>query len=100
MRLIGIHILSQQRHLLETTVAQVAHLTEDALDITRALTTSRIGHDAVVTKVVTATHDTDEAANAGTMQTLGHHVAIGLCGRQVDIDSLMARLSLSNQVGQ
>ena len=34
------------------------------------------------------------------MQPLGHHITIGLRGRQLDIDSLVARLDLRYQVGQ
>ena len=97
---IGIHILSEQRDLLEATIAQVAHFTENALYVTRTLTATGIGHNAVVAEIVATTHDAHKPADACTMQALRHHVAIGLGGRQFDIDGLMACLSLRNKVGQ
>ena len=98
--LIAVHILSQQRHLLEAAVTQVTNLTKDALHIPGAFTASGIGHNAVMTEVITASHDAYKTTQLGTMQTLGHHVLIGLGGGQLNIHRFMARLCLSHQVGQ
>ena len=99
--LIRIHILPQQRHFLETTVAQVAHLAQDALHVARALAAASVGHDAVVAEVVAAAHDAHEAANLmAQANTLGHHVAVGLGGRQINVDGLVPQLGLRHEVGQ
>ena len=98
---IRIYILPQQRYFLETTVAQVAHFAQDALHIATALTTTGIGHDAVVAEVIAATHDADKSANlVAEGHALRHHVAIGLSGRQFDVDGLMSRFCLSDKIRQ
>ena len=98
---IRIHILSQQSYLLIALVAQIAYLGEDTLDVTTALTASGIGHDAVMTEVVTASHDAHETADLMSQSdTLGHHVAISLCGGQFDVHRLMAQFCLCHEVRQ
>ena len=98
--MIAVHILSQQRHLLEATVAQVAHLSEDTLHIAATLATTGVGHDAVVAEVVASTHDAHKTADLRTVQALWHHVTVSLRCRQFNIHGLMSQLSLCYQVGQ
>ena len=98
---VGIHILSQQRHLLEAPVPQVAHLTQYALHIATTLTSPRIGHDAVVAEVVAATHDTHETAySVSQSDSLRHHILIGLTRGEFNVHRLVTRLRLSYQVRQ
>ena len=61
---VAVHVLSQQGNLLETTVVQIANLTQDAFGIAAALTSTGIRHDAVVAKVVATTHDAYETAHS------------------------------------
>ena len=51
-------------------------------------------------EVVAATHDAHVATDAVAGNTTRHHVAVGLRGRQLGIDSLAARLHLQDEVGQ
>ena len=75
---IAVHVLSQQGNLLEATVVQVAHLTQDAFRITAALTSTGIRHDAVVAEVVATTHDAYETAHSVATDALRHDVTVGL----------------------
>ena len=75
---IAVYVLSQQGNLLETTVVQVAHLTQDALGIAAALTSTGIRHDAVVAEVVATTHDAYETAHSVATDALRHDVTVGL----------------------
>ena len=97
---VGVDILSEQGHLLEAAVAQVAHLAEDALHVTAALASAGIGNDTVVAEVVAASHDADKTANLGAMQTLGHHIAVGFRGGEFGVDGLVAQFCLCEEVGQ
>ena len=97
--MIGIHILSQQCHLLETSRLQVGHLTEDTVHIARALTTTSVGHDAIVAEIVAATHDAHKSTNMAAGDTLWHHIAVCLGGGKFDIDGFLSHLSLRDEVG-
>ena len=89
-RPIRIHVLSEKCHLLEATVAQVAYLTQNALHITAPLSSTGIGHDAIMTEVVASAHDAHKAANLlSDGDTLGNDVTIGLRRRQLDVHCLL-----------
>ena len=97
---IRVHILPQQRHLLEPAVSQVAHFAQDALHVAAALTASGVRHDAIVAEIVAASHDTHVAANLMSQSdTLRHYIAVGLSCRELGVHCLVARLCLCNEVG-
>ena len=97
---IRVDVLSQQGYFFKTPFAQIVHLAQDALHVARALTSTGVGHDAVVAEVVAATHDAHETANFLSVQPLGHNVAVGLAGRKFNVDGLMACFGLGDKVGQ
>ena len=58
---IGIDILTKECHFLEAFIVKIPHLAENALHVARPLTATGVGNDAIMTEVVAATHDADEA---------------------------------------
>ena len=97
---VAVHVLSEQCHLLEATVVQVAHLAQDALHVARAFASASIGHNAVVAEVVAAAHDAHETAHAVATDALRHNVAVGLSGAQFDVHGVLSVLALRNHVRQ
>ena len=52
-------------------------------------------------EVVAATHDTHETTDlVSQTDTLGHHIAVGLCGRKFDVHGLMPQFGLCHEVRQ
>ena len=97
---ITVYILSQQGNLLETTLLQIANLTQDALSIAAALTSTGIRHDAVVAKVVATTHDAYETAHSVATDALRHDVAVSLGLREFYVDGIGTHLALRNHIRQ
>ena len=75
---VAVYVLPQQGNFLEATLLQIANLTQDALGIAAAFTSTGIRHDAVVTEVVAATHDAYETAHSVATDALRHDVTVGL----------------------
>ena len=105
--IVTIHVLSKKRHFLETSIAQITNLAEDTLYVTTTLTTSGVRYNTIMAEIVATSHNTNEAANSGTMQTLGHNILVCLTCTEFNINSLMACLNslmaclgLSYQIGQ
>ena len=44
-------------------VAQITHLTQDALDISRPFSAARVRNDAIMTKVIATTHNAHKATH-------------------------------------
>ena len=97
---IAVYVLSQKGNLLETTVVQVAHLSQDALGITAALTSTGIRNDAVVAEVVATTHDAYETAHSVATDALRHDVTVGLGLGKFDVDGVGSHLALRNHIRQ
>ena len=53
-----------------------------------------------MTEVITAAHDTHEAAHLGCMQSLGKNITVGFGIGEFDIDRFLPQFALRNQVGQ
>ena len=53
-----------------------------------------------MTEVITAAHDTHEAAHLGRMQSLGKNISVGFGIGEFDIDGFLPQFALRNQVGQ
>ena len=75
---VAVYVLSQQGNFLEATLLQIANLTQDALGIAAAFTSTGIRHDAVVAEVVATTHDAYETAHSVATDALRHDVTVGL----------------------
>jgi len=97
---VAVHVLPQQRHFLETSVAQVSHLAQYALHVAAALPAPRVGHDAVMAEVVASAHDAHESAHLVRADSLRHHVAIRLRLRQFYVYGIVSVLTLGNHVRQ
>ena len=97
---IGVDVLPQQRNFLVVLVAQVTHLTQDTLHVSRPFSTSCVGYDAVVAEVVASPHDTYETSYLAYEKPLRNHILIGFGLREFYIDCFVARFSLRNHVGK
>ena len=89
---VAVDVLSEQCHLFEAVVVEVAYLGKDALHVARALASTGVRHDAVVAEVVAATHDAHEATDVVAADTCGDDAAVGLCRREVDVDGRQSLL--------
>ena len=99
-RLVGVHVLSQEGHLLETALFEVATLVDDALHIAAAFATAGVGHDAVVAEVVAPAGDAHKTGDFRSAEAFGHHVAVGFGEREVDVDGLLSHFGLCHEVGE
>ena len=97
---VAVDVLTQESHLLESLVVQILHLSQYAFNVARALTSSCVGHNAVVAEVVAASHDAHEAAHASCTDSLRNYVAVGFGGREFDIAGVLSVLALRYHVGQ
>ena len=97
---VAVDVLSEESHLLEATVVQVLHLTQDALHVARTLASTSVRHDAVVAEVVASSHDGYESAHASRSDALRNDIAISLRSAQFDVAGVVSVLALCNHVGQ
>ena len=93
---VGIHILPEQRDLTIALGLEVLHLTDDALQLTATLAATSVGHDAVGAEIIAATHDGYKARDMHATHLQRHHILVGLTGRELDVDCLLAPLHRTN----
>ena len=96
---VAVHVLPQERNLLESAVAQIPNLLQYALHIAGAFPSAGVRHDAVVAEVVASAHDANESANLASADALRHDVAVGLRRREFDVHGVAAVLALGDKVG-
>src|SRR6188508_1904436 len=82
-RTVGIHVLPQQRHLLETFARYPSRFFENALRLSGSLPSARIRNDAETAKVVAAAHDGDPSVHPRNAR--GNNVIIRLVFGKVDL---------------
>ena len=97
---VGIDVLAEECHLATTMLLKVADFGQNALHVAAAFTATGIGDNAVMAEIVAASHNADKAAYFGTMEALGHDIAVGFGQRKLDVDGLVPHFGLGNEVGK
>ena len=95
---VGVHVLTQERHLAVAILEKGASLCYDRLCIATALTTARVGHHAVGAEVVATAHDRDKATHTVLVDAHRCNLAVGLFRGEEDIDALRTRLGSLQQI--